>query len=256
MTITAFGTLLAALVSRKWWWVTILVLAIMALFVRLGFWQLDRLAQRREANATLLTVLQSEPLDLATAVFPPDLTPLKDRQAIATGTFDFDYQGIVKLQLWQGRPGAYLLAPLVLADGKTAVLVNRGWVPEVETAVSARHQYDQPGQQTIHGYIGLTETVSRASSSSDQPPLEWFRVDIAQIQPQLPYTLLPVYLIQTPQEGDNQTPPFRAEQIIDLSEGPHLSYAIQWFIFALIGGIGYLVLVNKSLKNESSTSPV
>lgn len=247
MTMPRFGVLLAALVSRKWWWVTILVLAIMALFVRLGIWQLDRLAQRREANTALLAVLQSEPLDLATAVFPPDLTPLKDRQAVASGTFDFDQQGIVKLQLWQGRPGAYLLAPLVLADGKTAVLVNRGWIPEAETAVSNRRQYDQPGQQTIHGYIGLTETVSRASgSSSDQPPLEWFRVDIAQIQPQLPYTLLPVYLIQTPQAGDNQAPPFRAEQVIDLSEGPHLSYAIQWFIFALIGGIGYLVLVSKN----------
>lgn len=245
MTTEKIRLLLAALISRKWWWVTILVLAIMALFARLGIWQLDRLAQRREANAARLTVLQSEPLDLTTAVFSPDLTPLKDRQAIATGTFDFDQQGIVKLQVWQGRPGAYLLAPLVLADGKTAVLVNRGWIPEAETAVSDRRQYDQPGRQTIHGYIGLTETVSRASSS-DQPPLEWFRVDIAQIQPQLPYTLLPIYLIQTPQEGDNQAPPFRAEQVIDLSEGPHLSYAIQWFIFALIGGIGYLVLVSKN----------
>lgn len=243
MTARNIGLLLATLISRRWWWVTLLVLGIMGLFVRLGLWQLDRLEQRRAENGVLLAVLQSEPLDLTTAVFPPNPTSLKDRQAVATGTFDFDHQGIIKLQVWQGRPGAYLLAPLVLADGKTAVLVNRGWIPEAETAVSTRRQYDQSGRQTIHGYIALTETTSR---SSDQPPLEWFRVDITHIQQQLPYTLLPVYLIQTPQEGDNQAPPFRAEQVIDLSEGPHLSYAIQWFIFALIGGIGYLVLVNKN----------
>jgi surfeit locus 1 family protein len=218
---------------------------------RLGIWQLDRLAQRRAANAALIAVLESEPLDITTAVLPPDLTPLKDRQAIAIGTFDFEQQGLLKLQVWQGLAGAHLLAPLLLADGKTAVLVDRGWIPEAETAVSNRRQYDEPGQQTIHGYIGLTQT--RANSS--QPlPYEWFRVDIAQIQQQLPYDLLPIYLVQTPPEGGDQAPPFREEQVIDLSEGPHLSYAIQWFIFALILGGGYLIFVNKSLQHEPQTT--
>ena len=45
------GELGRALISRQWWWVTLVVLALMALFARLGIWQLDRLEQRQAANA-------------------------------------------------------------------------------------------------------------------------------------------------------------------------------------------------------------
>ena len=231
------------------------VLLIMAGLARLGFWQLDRLGERRAENAELLAVLTSEVVDVNTAVFPKlhdvsaDLAPFKDRQASVKGHFDFSQQGLIKLQTWQGQPGVYMVAPLVLEDGKTAVLVNRGWVPEAERDNLA--QFDESGEVVVEGYLALTQTLSRGGGETAVPSLEWFRVDIAQIQQSLSYELLPVYLIQAPTETLQTTPPFRLEQNIDLSEGPHLSYAIQWFIFCLIGGVGYLVVVRRSLQQDA-----
>ncbi|MEM7116520.1 MAG: SURF1 family protein [Chloroflexota bacterium] len=246
---------LRALVSPKWRWVTVAVLLIMAGLARLGFWQLDRLEERRVENAALLAVLTSEIVDVNTAVFPTlddistDAASFKDRQAIVKGRFDFSQQGLIKLQTWRGQPGVYLIAPLVLEDGKTAVLVNRGWIPEAEREDLA--QFDEVGEIVVEGYLALTQTLSRGGGETAVTALEWFRVDIAQIQQSLSYELLPVYLIQAPRETLQTTPPFRLEQNIDLSEGPHLSYAIQWFIFSLIGGVGYLVVVRRSLQQDT-----
>ena len=250
------SSVLQALASRKWRWVTLAVLLIMAGLARLGFWQLDRLEERRVANAELLAVLTSDVLNvntLPTLADPTiDFSSFKERQAIATGRFDFSQQGIIKLQTWQGQAGVHLIAPLVLADGETAVLVHRGWIPEAEK--DNLSHYQEAGEITVEGYIALTQTLARTgnSTAADTTSLEWFRVDIDQIQQSLSYNLLPIYLIQNPAESLQTTLPFRAEQEIDLSEGPHLGYAIQWFIFSLIGGVGYWVVVSRSLRESDS----
>jgi surfeit locus 1 family protein len=79
--------------------------------------------------------------------------------------------------------------------------------------------------------------------------LAWYRMDIEAIQAQMPYKLLPVYVKQAPEEG-NQQLPLRAEREVDLSEGPHLGYAIQWFLFSTILGVMYIALVNKGLPKK------
>jgi surfeit locus 1 family protein len=232
-----------ALVSRQWLLPTLAVIAGMILLARLGFWQLDRLDQRREKNAALVAALESEPVDLNTAVLPDDLIPLKDRDVVAQGEFDFSHQGIVKLQTFQGQPGVNLVAPLVLDGGDTAVLVDRGWVPEDNNYAA----YDESGPVIINGYIALTQTLNRGGTLTDE--LAWYRVDIAAIQTQMPYKLLPIFIKQAPGENNDQ-PPLRSEREVDLSEGPHMGYAVQWFLFSTILGVMYIALVNKDLAKK------
>ncbi len=235
-----------ALVSRQWLLPTLVVIAGMILLARLGFWQLDRLDQRREKNAALVAALESEPVNLNEAALPDDLVPLKDRDVVVQGEFDFSYQGIVKLQNFQGRPGVNLVAPLVLADRDTAVLVDRGWVPEDNNFAA----YDESGPVIINGYIALTQTLNREGASSTlTDELAWYRVDIGAIQTQMPYKLLPIFIKQAPDENNDQ-PPRRGEREVDLSEGPHLGYAVQWFLFSTILGVMYIVLVNKGLAKK------
>lgn len=235
-----------ALVSRQWLLPTIAVIAGMIVLARLGFWQLDRLDQRREKNAALAAALESEPVNLNEAVLPDDLIPLKDRDVVAQGEFDFAYQGVVKLQTFQGRPGVNLVAPLVLAGGETAVLVDRGWVPEDSNYAV----YNESSPQTINGYIALTQTLNREGASSTlTDELAWYRVDIAAIQTQMPYKLLPIFIKQAPGENSDQ-PPRRSEREVDLSEGPHMGYAVQWFLFSTILAVMYIALVNKELAKK------
>ena len=82
-----------------------------------------------------------------------------------------------------------------------------------------------------------------APSIPESPQIEWFLLNIDAVQPQMPYELLPVFVLQLPEDGRpyNQYP-YRAEPL-RLDEGSHFSYAIQWFMFAAILGVGYLFLI-------------
>jgi len=252
--------LLRTLFSRKWWWVTILVLLGMVVFFRLSKWQFDRLAQRREANAVLAAALAAPPEPLTAVSLPPDPESLENRAVTVSGTYDLANQLGLKIQNWNGQAGIHLIAPLVLADGDTAVLVDRGWIPDSEASIDRWAQFDETGPITVTGYVALSDSLSSRlgpqASMPDEPQKEWYRVDIPAIQAQMPYPLLPVYVVQSPPPNGDTAPPFHAERIIDLSDGPHLSYAIQWIFFALLLGGGYLVLVYKSLVTERPHVPV
>lgn len=241
--------LLRTLFGRKWWWVTLLVMVIMVVLARLGIWQLDRLEQRRAKNALIAAALAASPLDLARETLPGDLSTLKNRPVATTGTYDFDNQLVLKVQNWEGRAGAHLITPLLLADGDTAVLIDRGWIPEADNNPEDRTKYDVLGQVTIEGYVVLSEALlGREVAVPEEPKTDWYRVDIAAIQPQMPYELLPIYVMQTPE--DPQELPYRPEPAVDLSEGPHLGYALQWFTFSIGLGIAYVIFVRKNMKES------
>ena len=65
--------------------------------------------------------------------------------------------------------------------------------------------------------------------------------------------LLPVYLTLTPEDSGAVQPgtfPQPSSLDIDLSEGPHLGYAVQWFSFAAILALGYPFFVRKNLATR------
>ncbi len=238
---------LPAIFSRQWLLSTVLVLAGMVVLVRLGFWQLDRLAQRQARNAYIEQQLALPPLGLSgSEALPADLSALNLRQAEAGGEFDFARQVALKAQTWQGAPGIHLITPLRLPSGE-AVLVDRGWLPFDQSAPENWAQFEEPAQ--VRGFIRQSETVAGAVAEQTGPQQEWYRVDIEAIQAQLPYPLLPVFIVQTPVEASaSETLPYRAAPVFDLSDGPHMGYAIQWFLFALVLGGGYIYYVKKETR--------
>lgn len=242
---------LRALVSRRWLLTTLVVLAGMAVLVRLGMWQLDRLEQRQARNALLVEQLSAAPLDLNAESLPADLSEVTNQRAVARGAFDFSQQVALTLQNWEGQPGVHLLAPLRLEGRAEAVLVDRGWIPFEESAPEAWSRFDEAGTQTVGGFLQPSQPPPRGNApaaAGQGPQREWYRVDVQAIQAQVPYPLLPVYLLQTPGEGQGGAGlslPYRPEPQPDLSEGRHLGYAVQFFLFALILGAGYARVVGK-----------
>lgn len=246
---------LKQLFSRRWIGGTILVLVVVALFVRLGFWQLDRLDQRRAQNEVLRAALDAAPLDLAQPL-PDTPEALENRLATVTGTYDFAQERIVLLQTWQGRPGVWLLTPLLI-EGKenAAVLVNRGWVPHNEYEAGELGSYQATsGEVQVVGYLARSQP-NRAQT--DEPAgTEVYRMDIDAIAETVPYDLLPIILVDAPPEDTfDLEPPLRTPREVDLSEGPHLSYAWQWFIFAVMTSGLYVYFVRRSSVERSSPSP-
>lgn len=234
------------LLSRRWRWVTLGVIVGIGVMIGLGIWQLDRREQRKAYNATLAAQLAQPPAPVTGQEDAAALEAMQDRQVWAEGQYDTAHQFLILLQPWEGRTGAYLVTPLML-DESTAILVNRGWIPQEEQETAS--QYDVTGSTIVEGYVARSEVPrygTRDLTSTTFNP-EQYRIDIEVLQAQLPYELLPVYILQAPTEGA-QVLPYRTAPEIDLSEGPHLSYALQWFSFSLLLGGGYLYFVQQQEK--------
>ncbi|MDD5370104.1 MAG: SURF1 family protein [Anaerolineaceae bacterium] len=229
-------------------WVSILVLIAILTFVRLGFWQLDRLAARRVNNAQVKAHSALPVLDLNQASLPLRPSDLQYRNAIVKGTFDPAGAVALGSEARNGQVGVHLLVPLVLDGAQQAILVDRGWIPATELNVAAWQRYNQPGVVTVRGMILLPQDSSAANLPTGHARIMHVNsVHLSVLSSQVAEPLLPVYLQAAPEVGAGAAPYAELPQI-DLSEGPHLSYALQWFAFATILAVGFPVVLYKSLQ--------
>ena len=244
-----------AMFSRKWMITTLLVLAGGALCVRLGIWQLDRLEQRRAFNAHVESMWATEPLVLD-GRSTEDLTSMEYRAVTVSGTYDFENQVALRNRYFQNEYGYDLLTPLLLDDG-SAVLVDRGWIPaEGNDSPADWRGYDQQGPVTVQGQIRLGQTkpdlggVPDPTLSPNQSRLDfWNIINLERIQEQVPYPLFDVF-IQPDVDPNDVEPPVPYQPEIELTEGPHLGYAGQWFTFATILVLGYPFYLRKQLEEK------
>ena len=234
--------------QRKWLLPTLLVFVGTAICIRLGIWQLDRLEQRRAFNAQFETARAQPTLDLNEEE-PVDIEEMEWRSVTVTGEYDFTNQVAVRNQYYGSEYGYHLLTPLSF-DG-SAVLVDRGWIPaDGNTTPSDWRKYDESGMVNVTGQIRLAQGKPALGGVADPLPengekLEtWNNADIARITDQIPYPILPVY-IQPVADANDTEPPIPFQPTIELTEGPHFGYALQWFTFAAILFVGYPFFLRK-----------
>jgi surfeit locus 1 family protein len=177
------------------------------------------------------------------------------RPAIATGYFDFENQVVIRnqvwIQSWGNEIGYSLLTPLLLQNGQ-AVLVQRGWIPlTYDTPLSWRN-FDQPGEVSIQGIIRLPLEKGEMGGGVPDPTLIpgqdglffWNYTNLKRIQQQLPYEILPIYIQQAP-VTEEEILPYRSIPRLELTDGAHLGYALQWFFYALLLIFGYPIFIRK-----------
>jgi surfeit locus 1 family protein len=251
--------LLLKMVRPKWLLTTLLVLMGTSLCIRLGIWQLDRLDGRRSFNKQVETMRSLPALDLNREGVD-SIDEMEWRPVHVNGMYDFENQIAIRNQYHDNQYGYHLLTPLLfdaLTDSeqsKTAVLVDRGWIPaDADSTPSDWGKYDEAGEVDVIGQIRLGQPKPAFGGVADTPHENggrldvWNNADITQIAEQLPYPVLPVYIQQKPDAGDDQPPiPFQPE--IELTEGPHFGYALQWFVFATILFLGYPFFLRKQEK--------
>lgn len=228
--------------------ITLLMIVGALVLVRLGFWQLDRLAQRRAINSAIAS-RQAEPPVPLTPALAADTTQ-EYRRVELRGVFDSKQEIVLRNRSLDGVTGVHVITPLRFtgADGAPeAVLVDRGWLPNIAASAEARAAYAAPaGEVTVVGQIRRSQENFGGPAdppfSAVRPRLDaWFLVNIPRITEQLGYPLLPVFVEQLPTTDDPDLP--RRDPLTDLGEGPHLGYAIQWFAFSVILLVGYVVFV-------------
>ena len=243
--------ILKKMFSLAWLFTTLLVFTGTAVCIRLGIWQLDRLEQRRAFNAQVESMRAAELLDLNQNI-PDDISSMEWRTVTVTGEYDFENQVILRNQYNGDQYGYHLITPLVFNE--RAVLVDRGWIPPDRNAAPKRdtwHQYDEPGQITVTGQIRLGHDkpaiggVADAEFSPENMRLDvWNNLNVTRISEQSPYPLLSAY-IQPNVAENNSEPPIKYQPFVELTEGSHFGYAVQWFSFAAILFVGYPFYLRK-----------
>jgi surfeit locus 1 family protein len=214
-------------------------LAFAALFVRLGFWQLSRLEQKRAFNAVLSARLAAPPADVTT--LPSDTALGHYRRVTASGTMLYDHEVVYAGRSREGSPGVDLLTPLKLDGRDTVVMVNRGWAYSFDAATIDKTRWREKDSARVAGY---TETFTGKERSA--VPGRVHALDRTAIQAIVGLPVAPYLIVQTSDSARHaDSIPVRLE-IAAPNEGPHKSYAIQWFSFALVAVVGGVALSRRS----------
>lgn len=221
----------------------VLALACMAL----GTWQWDRREQARDRNAPVLANYALPPVALDDVLDDPTGEPLARSREWTPVTVAGSYRPqdtlLLRNRSLDGRPGYHVLVPLELAPGGT-LLVDRGWLP---TGATGAGPDDVPSPPT-----GPVDVVARLrppepALDRDAPPGQVQSIDLASIAATLqdPSLATAAYGVLASEEPAPRTGPVRLPRPV-IDEGPHLSYALQWFVFALGALVGYAFLARRT----------
>lgn len=236
------------LLRPKWIGFHLLVIVGIVTMVNLGFWQLRRLDERRDFNATVEARYDAPPVPLD-ELLTPDVEPdeLEWRPVTASGTYLPDEAFTVVNRSQNGLAGRNIVVPLELDDGRI-LLVNRGFVPlEVDEIP------DVPAVDVdVAGHLRTSQErgLGQLSDPAEGDLTEAQRVDIERLAPQLPGPVVPVYVDligSQPSEAGDLPQPVAAPE---LTERNHLSYAMQWFIFSISVAVGWVLAVRRSIHNR------
>jgi cytochrome oxidase assembly protein ShyY1 len=230
------------LLRPKWVFGHVLALTLVVLFVFLGMWQLRRHDERAERNAAMTLGLQAP-------VAPLDALPeggREYRRARVTGVYAPEEEVLLTPRTEHG-PGHHVLTPLWLPDGRLLV-VDRGWIPfQLDTPPIA--EAPAPAGEVILEGVLLPATKADAKAVRDD---EGRVVRLAAVDPAAvagDQAIEDVYLlVEAPQPEAAGLPVPASAPTPD--SGPHLSYAAQWFIFALVGVVGYPLLLRRTVQER------
>jgi surfeit locus 1 family protein len=211
-----------------------------AVFVRLGIWQLSRRQERRARNALVAARLDSVPVNAGS--LPKDTSQARFRRVRVVGTPDYEHELVWAARTHKGSPGVNILTPLRLPGSDTAILLNRGWVYSGDGASVDLTKWRERDSAFV-GYV--EELPSVAGSSYTDRPNVIARLSHGAVAKVLPYPIAPLYVIVL---SDSAIAADRVARLSapPLDEGPHLSYAFQWFAFATVALVGVAVVLRQS----------
>jgi len=232
------------------WILAIVVGVVITLaFVRLGFWQLDRLDERRVANTTSEARMSEpvRPLEGILGEHRQEVNEILHRATSVEGAFRTADEFFSPGRVVSDRQGTLVATPLDLADG-TVLIVVRGIVPPGTPGPPAAGFEPPSGSVALVGRIDDGEKPIPIGEHvpEDGHLASLSRVDLAYIDRWIEGDVLPITLIleeQTPPDPGGV--PLRIPRE-ELTEGSHLGYAIQWFSFAIIVAVGVAVLVYRA----------
>ncbi|MFJ9777381.1 SURF1 family protein [Kitasatospora sp. NPDC101157] len=248
------------LLTRQWLITMLIALLLIPATIKLGFWQLHRHEARVARNELVGKALTASPVPFDSLSAAPGAavpSALTWHAVTATGQYDPAHEFVVRKRTdSNGTLGYFVVTPLKLSDGKGTVLVNRGWVPSGDGATEYPPVPAAPaGEVTLTGRLRADETTGSSGGwvkdRAGLPARQFNLINSEQQSKETGAPLLGGYLELT------ATTPAPADQPELIPEpnhsdiGPHMAYAIQWWLFTAMIPVGVWVLIRREAKDRA-----
>ena len=230
-------------------WPTLATAVLIPALAGLGFWQLDRAAQKQRLQAEYDRAQEATPVRLRPVLETAE--SLRFQRVIVRGRYEPDYQILIDNRVHRGQAGYHVLTPLRIEDGNVRVLVNRGWaalgadratLPRIETPNTV---VEVEGIATVPHTGGFHLGSARPPGAGWQPL--WQYLDIAEYARQLSFPLQPVVVLLAPESTAGGF--VRQWARLDTGIATHHGYAFTWFSLAVALAAIYIVVNTRKVDH-------
>lgn len=228
-----------------WLFSHVFAASVVALFLFFCFgWQIPRHFERADQNELVEARSFGDPIDVDAAL-EQSIDELEFTAVETTGRWLNPTLIRVANRSQNGQAGEWQVG-VFETDAGTQLLVNRGFVPrEVESA-------EPPAGDRLTGWLRATRVQEGFAVADTGEGERAPRLDIEVFEDRFGEDFAPLWLqLETPTDAEAFPQPV---PLPELNAGPHFSYAVQWFIFAALGVIVYLLLLRKRAGEHSQAS--
>jgi len=217
--------------------VTVATIAFCALTVSLGVWQLRRATEKEALQERLDRAAAAPPVALPARPVAAEAIAL--RRVVARGEYADRYTILLDNRVHRGRAGFHVVSPLRIAGGAIYVLVDRGWVAAGRTREDLPSVATPAGEQTVEGLAVVPSARVYELSADTVEGRVWQNLVLDRYRGWSKLELQPIVIQQTNDAGDGLV---REWDRLDAGADRHRSYALQWFGFATLAVVLYVVL--------------
>jgi cytochrome oxidase assembly protein ShyY1 len=213
---------------------TFIALALILLCLWASQWQYHRGVARHLRNAIITSHVAQVPISFDR--INQDLIAAEWRKVTVLGTFDPSHQILLRNRYFNGKYGLDLLTLFTDVSGKV-FWIDRGWIPPGQSAASPpKLPPTATGRVSIVGRVRLDHSLPQGSFFAISPGQTGKLIVKWNAQTKIT-TETENYYLDLLQVSDSTMTPDAPVDLPELTDGPHMAYALQWLFFA--GLIGY-----------------
>jgi surfeit locus 1 family protein len=218
------------------WPTTLAAIGFVALTVSLGQWQTRRAETKIALQEEVERGLSAAPMPIGTAAIAAD--EVKGRRVVARGEYDDSHSVLLDNRVYRGRPGYEVVTPLRVDGGDRLLLVNRGWTPAGRTRDELPSVATPAGVVRVEG-VAMVPPEKVFELGPEAPGRRWQHLRLDRYAEWAGVPVQPFVVQQTSDAADGLV---RDWPRPDLGVDKHRAYALQWYAFALLTVILYVVL--------------
>lgn len=216
--------------------------------VWLSHWQFDRNTERAAKNAVIEQNYDAKPVTLEELLAKGEVTKQDEWKPVrVSGHYDTTAQLLARNRPHGGTSAFEVLTPLRLSDG-TVVVIDRGWVPPGEGPEPDAVPTPPSEEVTVIGRVRLSEPLPPSGRGAPEGQVPTINVPLI-AQSSGPTTLRSFYLLR---QSENPAAEVTPHDLVapTTDPGPHLSYAVQWILFAVMGFAFIFYMIRTELKHR------